>query len=213
MKSVKKTQKKALKKATSVDIKNITNFLFEVGILTKTPRSGLHFLGTGEQSVAEHVNRVCFIGYMLAHLDEEVDLSKVLQMCLFHDITETRISDLNYIHQKYVVRKEHEAAVDISNSIPFGEKVFATLGEYEKRESKESLIVKDSDNLEWILTLKEELDKGNERALSWIEPAIKRLKTPSAQMIAKEIMKTDSNDWWFSKKEQKDSWWINRGKK
>jgi hypothetical protein len=52
------------KKKEKIDHKQIANFLFEVGILDKTPRSGFHFLGTGNQTVAEHVNRVCFIGYI-----------------------------------------------------------------------------------------------------------------------------------------------------
>ena len=29
--------------------KNIANFLFEAGMLAKTPRSGFHFLGSGKQ--------------------------------------------------------------------------------------------------------------------------------------------------------------------
>jgi putative hydrolase of HD superfamily len=72
--------------------------------------------------------------------------------------------------------------------------------------------VKDADNLEWILSLKEEVDTGNTRALKWITSAVKRLKTPHAQKIAKEIMKTDSNDWWFDEESQKSKWWINRNK-
>ena len=195
------------------DYKKIANFLFEVGILARTPRSGFHFLGTGNQTVAEHINRVCFIGYMLAIIDEKVDISKVLQMCLFHDIAETRISDLNYVHQKYVERKESKAHKDITDSVPFGKNIFDTIGEYEKRESRESILVKDADNLEWILSLKEEVDTGNTRALLWIKSAIKRLKTANAKKIVKAIMSTDSNDWWFDKKSQKSKWWINRNKK
>ena len=102
------------------DFENITNFLFEVGILSKTPRSGFHFLGTGDQSVSEHNNRVMFIGYVLSLLEENVDLLKVLQMCLFHDIAETRVSDLNYVHQKYVEAKHDKAIEDLCNSLPFG---------------------------------------------------------------------------------------------
>ena len=45
----------------------IADFLFEVGILSKTPRSGFYFLGSGEQSVAEHINRVTVIGYVLSY--------------------------------------------------------------------------------------------------------------------------------------------------
>lgn len=176
--------------------KNIANFLFEVGMLAKTPRSGFHFLGTGKQSVAEHVSRTAFIGYTLAQLNGKVDTLKVLKMCLFHDISETRISDLNHIHQKYVERKEHSAIKDISDSVPFGKDIFDTLTEYEKRESPESIIVKDADTLEWILALKEEIDIGNTRAFDRIDFAIKKLKTPHAKVIAGTIMRTDSSDWW-----------------
>lgn len=185
------------KKKISADNKSIANFLFEVGMLAKTPRSGFHFLGTGEQSVAEHVNRTAFIGYTLAQMDGTVDTLKILKMCLFHDLSETRISDLNHIHQKYVERKEHSAIQDITDSVPFGKDMFDTLSEYEKRESKESIIVKDSDGLEWILALKEEIDTGNSRAADWIGFAIGRLKTPQAKEIAEAVMNTDSNDWWF----------------
>ncbi len=190
---------KKSKKKTSIlspENKNIANFLFEVGMLAKTPRSGFHFLGTGEQSVAEHVSRTAFIGYTLAQLDGTVDTLKVLKMCLFHDISETRISDLNHIHQKYVERKEHSAIKDISDSVPFGKDIFDILTEYGKRESPESIIVKDADTLEWILALKEEIDIGNIRAFDRIDFAIGKLKTSFAKTIAGTIMTTDSSDWW-----------------
>jgi putative hydrolase of HD superfamily len=190
-------KKSKTKSKSSVSDKAIANFLFEVGMLSKTPRSGFHFLGTGEQSVAEHVNRTAFIGYALAQMDGTVDIAKVLKMCLFHDISETRISDLNHIHQKYVERKEHSAVKDISDSVPFGKDMFDTLSEYEKRASKEAVLVKDSDTLEWILALKEQYDTGNIRARDWIQVAIDRLKTPHAKKIAEAIMNTNSNDWWF----------------
>lgn len=190
--------KKSTKKNT--DLKDVTNFLFEVGILAKTPRSGFHFLGTGEQSVAEHVTRVTYIGYTLALMDGTVDVLKVLKMCLLHDISETRISDLNHVHQKYVDRKEHNAVKDITDSVPFGKDMFGVINEYEERVSKEALLAKDADNLEWILSLKEEFDKGNTRAYKWAESAVSRLKTTYAKALVKEIMDTDSNAWWFGNK-------------
>lgn len=200
-------------KKEKTNYKQIAKFLFEVGILARTPRSGFHFLGTGEQSVAEHLNRVSYIGFMLAMMDRDIDLSKVLQMCMLHDISEARISDLNYVHQKYVERKEKEAHEDLAASVPFGDRILAIINEYEERKTKEAILVKDADNLEWILALKEEVDKGNERALLWIKSAVKRLKTKNAQELVKEILKTDSNDWWFDKKAQKSKWWVNRNKK
>ncbi|MDD5193399.1 MAG: HD domain-containing protein [Candidatus Nanoarchaeia archaeon] len=190
--------------------KEIVNFLFEVGILSKTPRSGFHFLGTGDQSVSEHISRVVFIGYSLSMMENntEVDLLKVLQMCLFHDIAETRVSDLNYVHQKYVEAKSEKAVEDLCKSLPFGDKIHTILDEYEERKTKESIIAKDADNLEWIISLKEQFDIGNTRAREWIDSAIKRLKTDNARKIAEDILKTESTSWWFGNKE--DKWWVNR---
>ena len=62
--------------------RNIVNFLFEVGMLSKTPRSGFYFLGSGQQSVAEHTNRTVYIGYVLALMNGKADAAKVMKMCL-----------------------------------------------------------------------------------------------------------------------------------
>ncbi|MDP3996616.1 MAG: HD domain-containing protein [bacterium] len=191
--------------------KHIADFFFEVGTLAKTPRSGFHFLGTGEQSVAEHTCRVIYIGYALASMEKDADVLKVLKMCLLHDLPEARVSDLNYVHQKYVTKDEGQAVQDLAANIPFGKDVLDTIGEYEERQTKEALIAKDADNLEWITTLKEQVDIGNVRAKEWIKSAVKRLKTESGKKVVKEILKTDSDDWWFSDK--KDDWWINRNQR
>lgn len=189
----------------------IVDFLFETGILSKTPRSGFHFLGSGQQSVAEHINRVVFIGYALASLEPGVNVEKVLKMCLLHDLAEGRVSDLNYVHQKYTERHEAKAIADLTESLPFGQDMRATLKEYEERQTTEAILAKDADNLEWILALKEQLDIGNARAGSWIPSAVKRLKTAPAQQLAEHIINTNSDHWWFA--DQSDDWWVNRKKK
>jgi len=52
---------------------NIANLLFEAGMLKRTPRTGLQFLGSGSESVAEHAFRVTFIGYVLARLEKRCE--------------------------------------------------------------------------------------------------------------------------------------------
>jgi putative hydrolase of HD superfamily len=193
------------------DLNSIANFLFEVGMLAKTPRSGFFFLGSGEQSVAEHLNRASYIGFTLAQMNGTVDTGKVVQMCLFHDIAEARVSDLNYVHQKYTERKEDEAVADLVKTLPFGNTIKEIIHEYEERKTLESKMAKDSDNLELILSLKEQLDIGNERAQSWIDRALERLVTDEAKQLASVIVKTESDSWWFGNKE--DTWWVNRNKK
>lgn len=192
------------------NLENIADFLYETGILAKTPRSGFFFLGSGEQSVAEHINRVCYIAYCLAKMNGSVDTGKVVQLALFHDISESRISDLNYVHQKYTERLEDKAHQDIADSLPFGADVKELIDEYEDRETTESIIVKDADNLEFIISLKEQCDIGNKRAEAWIPSALKRLKTKEAQQLGEVLMTIDSDRWWFGQKD--DSWWINRDK-
>lgn len=188
--------------------KAIVNFLFEVGILSKTPRTGFHFLGSGKQSVAEHINRTVYVGYVLASMDGNVDMEKVMKMCLFHDLAEARTSDLNYVHQKYTQSNEHKAIADLAQTLPFGDDILETLKEFSERKTKESQLAKDADQIEWILSLKEEVDTGNSRAQTWIPSAVKRLKTTIAQDLAKEILMRDSDEWWFGNRE--DSWWVDR---
>jgi putative hydrolase of HD superfamily len=192
------------------ELKHIANFLFEAGILQKTPRSGFYFLGSGSQSVAEHLNRVGYIGFALAKMHGGADVAKVLEMCMFHDFMESRISDLGHLHQKYTDRHEDKALHDLAATLPFGEDIKTIVEEYEKRETIESVITKDADNLELLLSVKEQVDVGNERALSWVPSCVKRLKTDEAKQLAKIILETPSDDWWFSEKE--DDWWVNRGK-
>ena len=195
------------------DLKGIANYLFEAGILNKTPRSGFWFLGSGEQSVAEHIHRMIHVGFALAKM-EGADVSKVVQMVLFHDFAEGRTADLNYVHQKYVTSDEEAAVNDLVKTLPFGQDIKDLLHEYEKRESIESKLVKDADNIELLLSLKEQQDVGNERAATWIPSLMMRLKTESGKKLAEAIVSTQSDDWWFSEKDKADSWWVDRnGKK
>ncbi|MDP3795033.1 MAG: HD domain-containing protein, partial [bacterium] len=92
----------------------IANFIFETGILSKTPRSGLWFFGTGSQSVAEHIVRTAFTGYALGHLTPGVSKERIVLLCLFHDLGEGRTSDLNYVHQRYGRLAEANAIRDIA---------------------------------------------------------------------------------------------------
>lgn len=189
-------------------LKPIANFLFEAGNLSKTPRSFHPLLGSGSQTVAEHINRACYVGYLLAKLHGEANVEKVIKMCLFHDFAESRVSDLNYLHQKYNDRHEDKAMHDSTAALPFGDDIQATVGEYEERVSIEAQLAKDADNVEFILSLKEQVDIGNKRAETWLPSAVKRLKTQVAKDLVKTILETDSDEWWFADKN--DEWWVSR---
>lgn len=187
-------------------MKEIANFLFEVGMLQKTPRTGFQFLGSGGESVAEHILRTLFIGYTLCKLEPRVDELKVLKLCLFHDLTEARTGDMNYVNKKYVSVDEDKAARELAEALFFGDDIWAMIAEFNEKKSQESLFAHDADQLALIIKLKEYGDLGNKYSGEWIEFAIKRLTTSPARKLADAIVSTDSSEWWFK---DKSDWWIN----
>src|SRR5215470_8610907 len=102
------------------DLRPIANFLFEVGMLRRTPRSGLQFLGSGDDSVAEHILRATYLAFTLGHLVDGVDRNRLLLLCLVHDLPEARTGDLNYENKKYVSADEAGAIRDLARTLPFG---------------------------------------------------------------------------------------------
>lgn len=186
-------------------MKNIANFLFEAGMLKRTPRTGFQFLGSGAESVAEHVFRTSLIGYTLAQLDAEADAGRVVLLCLFHDLHEARTGDLNYVNKKYVAVDESKAIEDLARTLPFGDDYRGLQNEFLARESREARIAHDADQLEMILALKEYKDLGNRYADQWYPVTLKRLRTEAARKLAEAIWETDSTRWWF---DDDQDWWV-----
>lgn len=187
-------------------MKDIVNFLFEVGILKRTPRSGYHFLGTGSESVADHSFRVAIIAYILAKNEPKADMQKVVLMSLFHDFHEARTGDHNYVNKKYVTVNEYKAVIDLAQKLTSGQEIISLIDEFNLRETLEARLAQDADQLDFILELKRQQDLGNKSAAEWLKYSIKRLITDFAKKLANEIVHTDSSDWWFKKKEEL---WVN----
>lgn len=189
----------------SVPTRGIANFFFELGMLKRTPRSGFQFLGSGKESVADHSFRVALIGFTLARLSGEVDPFKLVALCLFHDVPEARTGDMNYVNKRYNRVDERKAVSHLARSIPFGAEYEALIEEYRERKTTEALLAHDADQLDLILSLKEEDDLGNRYARQWIHFALMRLRTDIGKDLAEEILHTDSTAWWF---EGHDHWWY-----
>lgn len=187
-------------------MKEMVHFLFEVGMLKKTPRTGYQFLGSGEESVAEHSFRTAIIGYVLSLQEVGTDCMKTVLMCLFHDLPEARTGDHNYVNKKYVKVDEEKAIRDLVRSLPFAGEIMAHIREFNRADSLEARLARDADQLDLILELKEQQDLGNKYAGEWLSYAVERLVTENAKKMAHEILNTDSTDWWF---ERKKELWVN----
>ena len=189
---------------------SIANFLFEVGMLSKTPRSGYQFLGSGKESVAEHVLRTIFVGYTLCKMNPALDEFRVLKMCALHDLPEARTGDMNYVNKKYVAVDEEKAVRELTENLSFGEDIKVFIDEFNKKETREALAVRDADQIALILQLKEYGDLGNKYAEEWINYAMQRLSTETGKKLAEKIIQTDSSNWWFK---EKSDWWVNGSNK
>jgi len=187
-------------------LKRIVEFMFEVGMLKRSPRTGYPFLGSGGESVADHSFRAAVIGYVLASMEPDADRDKVILMCLFHDFPEARTGDHNYVNKKYVIVDEERAVHDQVQGLPFGDEISQLISEFNTIGTLEARLSKDADQLDLILELKEQLDLGNSQAGEWLSFALKRLLTESGRRLAAEIMTTKRDAWWFDKK---TDWWIN----
>lgn len=187
-------------------MKDLINFLFEVGMLKKTPRTGYQFLGSGKESVAEHSFRMALIGYLLSLQEPKADAMKTTLMCLFHDLHEARTGDHNYVNKRYVQIDEDKAVQDLAKGLPIRDEIVSLTREFTEGKSLEACISRDADQLDLILSLKEQQDLGNAYAKEWLHYAVKRLQTGSARKMAQEILETDSTEWWFEKKTE---WWVN----
>lgn len=185
----------------------VADFLFEVGMLRKTPRTGYQFLGTGGENVAEHSFRTAVIGYVLARM-AGADPLATMAMCLFHDLHEARTGDFNYVNKLYNAADGRRALVDALAGTGLSADLLARHDELERAETVEARLAHDADQLDLIANLKEELDLGNRYAKKWIDCSLERLRTPEGRQLAEKVAATDHAEWWFEGPER--DWWSRK---
>lgn len=173
------------------------NLLQEVSMLSKTPRSGFAFLGSGDQSVAEHSYTAAFVGWVLAErAGEKAMKDKVILFCLLHDLAEARTGDLNYVNKRYVVVDEDAAIKTLLANPLLGGQLQTLFEEYNLNLSIEAQLAHDADQIELLIMLKQLQEAGNKRTASWIEKVFARVKTKTGIKLAEEILNTPSDGWW-----------------
>ncbi|MEK7461866.1 MAG: HD domain-containing protein [Patescibacteria group bacterium] len=175
------------------------DFLFEIGSLRNIPRAWQQVLTGKVQNISEHIFRMVMVAWIIA-VKEKADVNKVLKMCLIHDIAESRTGDISFMHRSYVTRHEELAEMHIFQETALEKEAKVLLKEYNDRKSLEAKIVKDADNLDVDIELKELARIGDSAAIGYQKnhrPEIrtKKLYTQSAQKMWDEIKKTDINAW------------------
>ncbi|MDD2909341.1 MAG: HD domain-containing protein [Candidatus Pacebacteria bacterium] len=208
-------------------IKNIVNYIFEIGVLKREKHNGFKMIGVDNlNSVAEHALRASQVGYILTTMENEkhgLNLSpeKVASILIFHDNGEARIGDLHKVASRYIDSSEAEKRAFSEQSKYLPEKmrndILRYFDEFEGRNTKEGIIAKDADWLESAFSAKEHYDLGNELAMDWINNVEKALETDSAKEIITEMKNTRFTDWWTGLKKmlykKLDGGYVEHGEK
>lgn len=179
-------------------MKNIADFLFEARILKDVVRSGYAFLGSGRESIAEHSFMTAVICFVMARLEPDVDSNKLLSMALMHDMAEARTGDLNYVERNYCQKDENKAISHLTDKLAFGSDIKDMLEEFNAGETQEARLVRDADQLAFILELKKLMDIGHKGPEKWLPNICKRLCTETGKKMADAILTTGWDEWWLN---------------
>jgi putative hydrolase of HD superfamily len=101
---------------------------------------------------------------------------------------------------------EAKAVRELTEGLFFGDDIRRAIEEFNAKETQESKVARDADQIALILQLKEYGDLGNKYSDEWIKYALQRLYTEEGKELAARIIQTDSTHWWFK---DKSDWWIN----
>lgn len=191
-------------------MKNIVNYIFEMGVLSKEKHNGFKLIGVDNlRSVGEHALRAAQIGYLLTVLENkrngsELSPERVCSILVFHDNGEIRIGDLHKVASRYINSQaaEKSSFEDQVENLPEEARLelIKYFNEIEERTTKEGIIAKDADWLESAFSAKELYDLGNSLAMDWITNVEKGVETDSAKEIIKEMKNTRFTDWWVGLK-------------
>src|SRR5260221_9953749 len=174
-------------------------FLYEMGTLRYATRTWNQFLNPNCQNLTEHTLRVIWISLILAKYEGITNTEKVMKMAICHDISESRSVDVNYISRQYADRHEDKAIADTLESTVLREEFLPIWEEYERKECPEAQVVKDADNLDVDLELKELEAMGNKlgEALRPTREKVAETKfyTETAKKMWKDIQASDPHTW------------------
>jgi putative hydrolases of HD superfamily len=182
------------------EISSIVNFIFELGELKRVKRSGWWLIGIKDpETVAEHSFRAAAVGYILAKM-ENANADKVMRMCLFNDLHETRLNDLHKVGHRYIDFKKAENAAFKEQILCLPDEIAKELSgivdDLQNDRTIEGTIARDADLLECAFQAKEYIDIGYKDASNWIDNIRKNLKTGSAKKLLTELETGNSNNWW-----------------
>jgi 5'-deoxynucleotidase YfbR-like HD superfamily hydrolase len=137
------------------ELEGVLSFLRAAERLKTVTRSGWTSAGQPE-SVAEHTWRLCLMAMLLYGRATDVDLARLLKMCLIHDLGEAIGGDVPAPSQSQALNKSERERSDLLQlieplSADMRRDILELWDEYEAASSREAVLAKGLDKLETIL--------------------------------------------------------------
>ncbi|WP_085899629.1 HD domain-containing protein [Kiloniella majae] len=137
------------------DIVALLDFLRASEPLKSTLRSGYTASGR-QESTAEHTWRLCLMALLLEDGYPELDMLKLLKICIVHDLGEVINGDIPAINQSGDLDKnlqERQDLDELTSVLPayLKTKIMSLWDDYDQGSSKESQLAKALDKLETVL--------------------------------------------------------------
>jgi putative hydrolases of HD superfamily len=186
--------------------KQYAKYLYEIGQLKLVKRSGWWLAGiTDPESVAEHSFRTAHIGFILAIM-EGADPGETVMMCLFHDIHESRMTDLHKVSQAYLDKKDAESRITEDQAGFLTEQAGGRMAELirkmERNDTLEAALAHDADALECLIQACEYRSRGYQDVQDWIDSSLNKLKSQTAHEIARDCLDNPPSSWWQNLKSE-----------
>lgn len=137
------------------DINGILTFLQDAERLKDTLRSGKTRQGR-QESVAEHSWRLCLLAMLVSSNDPAIDLTRLLKLCIIHDLGEALGGDVPAIAQTTDDDRDARELRDLERlctplSADLQAEILALWKEYNAGETPEAVMAKGLDKIETML--------------------------------------------------------------
>ncbi|GAA3957238.1 HD domain-containing protein [Actinomadura viridis] len=198
------TQTGAEKDGASIEgAQAIVAFAYEAGFLKRLPRAGWQLAGVASpESVAEHSFRVGVLAYVIA-VQEGGNPDRAATLGLFHDLPETRTSDIASVGKRYVTSADPLAvAEDQVAGLPgvLAQHIVALVQEHESAKTPaatlEAKCSRDADKLECLLQAREYEAAGNTQVEPWITTMVDSVSTETGRRLAALAQQLPPRVWW-----------------
>lgn len=177
----------------------IVAFAYEAGHLSRSPRSGWLLAGVRDpESVAEHSHRTAVLAYVIAMM-EGADPHRACTLAVFHDLPETRTTDLHSVAKRNVSAADPAQVVkDQTAGLPsvLGDAICAVIAEVQELSTAESVCAKDADKLDCLLRAREYQTQGYTQLAPWVDSMTAAMRTPTGHALARRAQEVPPSTWW-----------------